>query len=212
MSKVDEKLKTLTGILRDARKSWRDAGKPLEITVPKFKKIKVNPMEGLGRIAGPRKAKEGLNHIVTALLSGVPVKDGFGYAADRCVEYVDFEQFAQIGGVRLELKCTARSEELAKQIGDWRTNLFYTVNATVTDPSKPLAVALKTHQEAREAQVQDLKTRREAAEAAVERAQLPALDELATVFAGGARGFHLPVLEPDESCPATRTLWAGHFS
>lgn len=212
MSKVEEKIKALTGVLRDARKSWRDATKPLEITVPNFKKIKVNPIEGLGRIVGPRRAKEGLNDIMRVLLKGgEPSKNDSGYAADRCVEYVDFEQFEQVSGVHLELKRTARSEQLAKQVADWRFNLFYTVNASVTDPTKPLAIALKSHQEAREVQKQELQKRSEAAAAALERVQLAALDELATIFAGGASGFHLPILEPENGVAERQILWADHY-
>src|SRR5690242_15084367 len=93
---VNEKLTALTGILREARKSWREAKANLPVTVPKFKQIKVNAIPGLGPRVGPKRAKEGLNDLMESLLEGLSKNEGYGHRADRTVEFVDFEAFEKV--------------------------------------------------------------------------------------------------------------------
>ena len=210
---INEKLSALTGILKESRKSWREATVELPVTLPKFKQIKVNAIPGLGPRAGPKRAKEGLNELMHSLLNGLSTNEGYGHRADRTVEYVDFEAFEKTSGVKMTIKRTPRSEEVAMRVYDYVTHLCYMVETTITNPALPLARALVEHREAREKQTQDLQARKEKAEAAYVRACLSALDELPDIFAGGASSLTLPVLTwpLDRAQPVTTTLWANQY-
>jgi hypothetical protein len=210
---INEKLSALTGILKESRKSWREATVELPVTIPKFKQIKVNAIPGLGPRAGPKKAKEGLNELMHSLLQGLSTNEGQGHWADRIVEYVDFEAFEKVSGVKLTIKRTPHSEELANCISNYRSHLRYVVETDITNTSLPLARALIEHREAREKQTQDVKARKEKAEEAIMRVRLAALDALPDIFAGGASSLTLPVLTwpSDKAQPVTTTLWANHY-
>lgn len=212
---VEEKLKAMTGILKQARISFKAAEKTLEPALPEFPKqikLKSRP-KGAGSKIAIRKAHEALDHVMRYII-WEQYQQNYDKTPKQCivarqVDLLDWEQFAKVSGVTISTSLTPAGQALTRQPYDYREFLPYKVDYTITNPELPLAVAIQEYKITREKQLQDLSERRKKAAEALERAQLAVLDEFPAMIEGGLGGLALPH-DPGNMKEAIH-LWSSRY-
>jgi hypothetical protein len=195
---MQAKLKEITGILKEKRRGYEQARKLPVTAVPQFGQIKVGRIAFLNARAGPKTARDALQTLLGELFGNGQRSNAPRHCLHFAIESVDFDDLRIKTGLQLKVTLVRSNQTDVDSPHRW-----YAVEASIADANLPLGAALKQHQEAIEAQAQDLQVktslgtnalqqRRLQAEAAYERIKVAIVTELPDLLAGGVESIELP--------------------
>lgn len=202
--KTKQKIDEMTGIIRESRKTYRDAAEPLARNVEIDKRhIKIKPLPvGVGKIKGPKRAREALESLIKHLMNPdthwrfEASDEAVEHRLDRMIELIDFDVLADKTGLRLTVK-QAHTSVVADRTSSHNLAQPYTgysILAEIVDEKKPLGQLVYQHQLNCDEQKSKLRKLQAEAEAAMERARLAVLAEVPAMISGGAWTVTMPVV------------------